>query len=275
MSGIGTAGGFDAFGDLAPPALALAALREDGGLAPGVRAPIDAAARMGYRAVALDGAAPGLRARDLDRSARRDLASALRRVELAFAGLDLWIPPEHYASAAHADRAATAAAQAIDLASDLAREARGDAVVSLTLPRGLEGEALSLFEGVLRGLLDRAERAGVALADHSLPLGECQGAPADAASPLAVGVDPAALLLRGQDPMRESGRWGRSVRVARWTDADALSRVAPSRRSSGRLDVEAYAAVVSAATSAQRLTVDLRGVASPLAQAGALARTLS
>lgn len=227
---------------------------------------------MRHRAVVLDASAPGLRARDLDRSARRDLASLLRRSELAYCGLDLWVPPEHFASAEHADRASSACARAIDLAADLARDTRGDALVSVTLPRALEGERSALFHGVLRSMLDHADRAGVALVDHSLPLGE--GEPV-ADSPLSIGVDPAAMLLRGLDPVPETARWGSRVRVARWTDADAMSRVAPAIPSKGRLDLDAYAAVVASTTGASRLTIDLRGVADPLSHARALGRTLS
>jgi hypothetical protein len=262
----------DPMGDLASPALALCALRDDPALRnAGPRAALDEAARLGYRAVVLDASTPGLRARDLDRSARRDLASVLRRSELAFCGLDVWIPPEHFASTEHADRASVACAQAIDLAADLSRDARGEAVVSLTLPRSLEGERLTLFGGVLRAMLDHADRAGVALADHSLPLGE---ASADASSPLMLGVDPAAMLLRGLDPVVETARWGSRVRVARWTDADALSRVAPATPSRGRLDLRSYAAIVASTTGATRLTLDLRGVPDPLSHSRTLARTL-
>ncbi len=262
----------------APPALALAGLRTDKAFlaaeASKPRAPVDAAARLGYRAVVLDAAAPGLRPRDLDRSSRRDLASVLRRQELAFAGLELWIPPEHYASAEHADRAAGACAGAIDLAADLARESSGQPIVSVSFPRALEGERLALFGGVIRGLIDHADRAGVTLADHALPLAQAQGANSDAGSPLGVGIDPAAILLRDGDPVADAGRWGDRVRVARWTDADSVSRVAPRNPPAGRIDLVAYAATVASATPAGRLVVDLRGVPEPLVSAGALARTL-
>ncbi len=270
--------GLNPLDDLAPPALALAGLRSDKAFraseASRPREPIDAAARLGFRAVVLDATAPGLRPRDLDRSSRRDLASVLRRQELAFAGLELWIPPEHYALAEHADRAAGACAGAIDLAADLARESSGQPIVSTSFPRALEGERLALFGGVLRGLIEHADRAGVTLADHALPLGEAQHGTVEPGSPLGVGIDPAAILLRDGDPVADAGKWGDRVRVARWSDADSVSRVAPSNPSAGRLDLLAYAATVASATGAGRLVVDLRGVPEPLASAGALARTL-
>src|SRR5690606_31973157 len=84
-----------------PIAISLAGL-DQGGAPPivpwgaGARAAINWAAAAGWRAITLDATAPDTRSRALDNSARRDLASALRRAELAFAGLDLWIPAEHF-----------------------------------------------------------------------------------------------------------------------------------------------------------------------------------
>ena len=76
-----------------PLSLSLAGLTPREGVAMEPRAAIEWAAGLGYRAVQLDGAAAGVRARDLDRSGRRDLAALLRRLQLGFSGLDLWIPP--------------------------------------------------------------------------------------------------------------------------------------------------------------------------------------
>lgn len=264
--------GLNPLSDLAPLAIALAGLREDAAFAgAGPRAPIDAVARLGYRAVILDAAAHGLRPRELDRSARRDLAAALRRMEVAFAGLDLWIPPSHFADPAHADRAAVAVGEALELAADLARGVgAGSSLVSVALPRGLEGDRSALFDGVLSGLLARADKAGATLVDHALPLGAC-----GESDLLGVGIDPASLLLRDADPVGLTGKHGAHVRVARWSDADTVSRIAPSMTGArGRLDWRAYAMTVAAATPAKRLVLDLRGVPEAFASAGAVARTL-
>ncbi len=80
---------------------------------------IEAARRLGCRAVHLD--AMLLKPRDLDRSARRDLAAYLRRAELAVTGWDLIIPAAHWADPARVDRAVAATLAAIDLADEIRR----------------------------------------------------------------------------------------------------------------------------------------------------------
>lgn len=115
----------------------------DGPWSRGVRSAIGWVAGVGFRSVHLDAAAPEIRARDLDRSGRRDLAAAVRRASLGFTGLDLWIPAEHFEPGEHADRAHAALLGAIDLAADLrGLVPTGDvsrAVVSVTLPTAYAG----------------------------------------------------------------------------------------------------------------------------------------
>ncbi|MEM9166603.1 MAG: hypothetical protein AAGB48_06215 [Planctomycetota bacterium] len=104
--------------DAFPPSIAVS-LR---GLAPaygGVRSALHALAGSGLRAAALDAASPETRPRLLSRSDRRDLAAALRRAELAAAGLDLLIRSEAWSDPAESDRAVAAGVEAIRLASDL------------------------------------------------------------------------------------------------------------------------------------------------------------
>ncbi|MEM7756072.1 MAG: hypothetical protein AAF297_10600, partial [Planctomycetota bacterium] len=72
---------------------------------PASKAAIGAVSAMGARAIQLDATRAGLRPRDLERSARRDLAATMRREELAFSGVDLWIPPHHFVDPDRADRA--------------------------------------------------------------------------------------------------------------------------------------------------------------------------
>ena len=100
----------------------------------GVREQVAWLASLGARAVTLD--AGVLRARDLDRSARRDVASMLRRAQLALAGVDAWVPPEHVGRAETAARAIAAVVGACELASELAPLVGGGsrAVVSIMLP---------------------------------------------------------------------------------------------------------------------------------------------
>ncbi|MFZ9880777.1 MAG: hypothetical protein ACO3QC_05185, partial [Phycisphaerales bacterium] len=54
-----------------------------------VRVALELVSRLGYRGAQLSAADPATRPRDLGASARRDLAAALARSELACAGIDL------------------------------------------------------------------------------------------------------------------------------------------------------------------------------------------
>ncbi|MCW5775701.1 MAG: sugar phosphate isomerase/epimerase [Phycisphaeraceae bacterium] len=232
-----------------PLSMALCALpSRDGGEA---RARIESVVAAGYRWVQLDAAAPGLRARELSRSARRDLAALLRRCELSLSGLDLWIPEGHFASPDHADRAVAAATQAIALAADLATlTASPGRTVSVRLPS-------AMADGVEGSLLDAAERFEVRIADHALP----ERAPGDAHERLCVGVDPAAVLIAGEDPAALTARIGNRLASLRLSDLDAAgSRVAPGH---GRLDIDAFIAAASVAGWNGPLVLDLRGVQDP------------
>ena len=73
----------------------------------------------GYRGVQLSATDPATRPRELDRSARRDLAATLARHELACSGLDFLIPSSHYIEPEHQQRAVDALFAAIELAANL------------------------------------------------------------------------------------------------------------------------------------------------------------
>lgn len=228
-----------------------------------LREQLDAATALGYGAVSLNAAAPGLRARDLGRSARRDLASLLRRAGLACCGLDLWIPPEHFAQASTADRAVSAVGDALGLASELAAlgaAARDEAPVCIELP-------LAPAPGVQAALRQHAERAGILLADHAWPVRE---RPDDA--PFAardVGLDPAAILAAGHDPAATAISLASRIASVRLSDCSRLgARVAPGSPG-GRLDLAAFGAALAVAgrVPGKWVTVDIRGVPDAAAQA--------
>jgi sugar phosphate isomerase/epimerase len=219
------------------------------------RATIAWAAEAGCRAVQLDAAAPGLRARDLDRSGRRDLAAFLRRSQLTLSGLDLWIPPEHFTDPARSDRAMDAALAAIELAAEVGGLVAGASspVVSLSLPEGLAEQARA-------ALIARAEATGVRLADHAV-----RGRPAESQPPpdpdalLAIGIDPAAHLMAGLDPAAAVLRAGRGVASARLSDATTIGRIAPGSPG-GRLDQLAYLVALATAGYNRALVLDVRGI---------------
>lgn len=229
------------------------------GLAPDEAAPwsgsprraIEWAAGLGCRAVRLD--ASILRARELDRSARRDLASLLHRLSLACAGLDLWVPALHFADPARSERAADAVAGAAELAADLrALLGAGPAMtVAVTFP--IQGA-----DTAIRGIAERAARCGSIIADHAFPLGnltiELSTQPGSAVAP---GVDPAAILMGGGDPAAEASRAGRALAAARLNDASSQGRVAFA---TGRLDELAYLVALQTAGYARDAALDLRAL---------------
>lgn len=256
---------------LRPPlSLALAGLRlrDDGPevSAADLREAIALAQQIGCRAVTWNGAAPGLRARDLDRSSRREAATLLRRAGLEPGGVDLWIPPEHFGDPAHADRAQAAAAGAIELAADMAAGVQGERdrvrpVLNVMLPVLSRG---GLAEEVIHHLFGKADKHGVRIADHQWPprLGE----PIDRASPLGVGLDPAAVMGAGDDAVSAATRLGAGLASARLSDLGTAGRCVPGAGNEGaggggRLDVRAYADTLGALGYRGWVVVDVRSLA--------------
>jgi len=256
---------------LPPIAIALAGIdpawpelaRASPGTAAGLKDTLRTVSMLDVRWVQLDATHPAMRPRDLDRSARRDLAATLRRLELSCCGLDMFVPPEHFASTQNVDRAAAAVISAIELAADLAalsggavvaRRAEGDTCVSLTLPPNPPSD-------VLASLASAAQRHGVRLADHGLPIGEQAQAP----GPIGVGLDPAGCQGAGFDPVALASSLGDRLVSARLSDTSrtlGALRVAPAS-AQGRLDVLAYRVALMTSASAARLravVLDLRGV---------------
>jgi len=236
-------------GEASEICLSLAGLDDSPGLpwAGGARRAIEWAAGLGFGGVRLDAATPGVRARDLDRSARRDLGAHIRRAGLWFGGLDLWIPDKHFADPARVDRAVAAATGAIGLAEELGGLVgpNGGRSVSLTMPKDVEA-------GALAALSAAAESAGVVLADHAWP---ASGSPPF----IRAGLDPATVLLAGDDPARAASRLGERLAVARLSDADAQGR-RPLGDGSGRLDLTAYAVAIATGGAEPQIVVDLRGL---------------
>lgn len=215
-----------------------------------LRTRIERAASLGFRAVQLNAADAESRPRDLSRSARRDLAALLRRHSITFSGMDLFIPPDHYADPAHADRAAEAVSAAMTASLELASLASGRAIVCITLP---EEQAAA---GVVAAMADRARMSGVWLADASWP-------PAWTPAGIAICIDPAAILLAKEQsisPAKALASSGAAVVCARLADLSAEGRVEPG---TGRLDLLSYLAAASACPSAGAPVLDLRGVSNP------------
>ncbi len=246
-------------------AVAVAGLPPRAGVPWGVSTP-EAAAWIRDRRVrglALDASRTDCRARDLGRSARRDLAAMLRRTELELTGIDLFIPPEHYADPARSQRAFETVQQTAMLAVEITRlvGGRSRALVSITLPASLPNHER-------QALVAMFEKYGAIGADHT-PHGS-QDAPSPASLPipptssgvwlaLPSGIDPAAHLLAGHDPVAAASRPG--IAALRLSALNATGRC-PINAEGARPDIAAYAA--AALTTDQRwITADTRGCAEP------------
>ncbi|HEX2837951.1 MAG TPA: hypothetical protein VHN77_07475 [Phycisphaerales bacterium] len=202
---------------------------------------------LGYAWVQIDAAMPGLRPRELDRSARREVLSMLTRRGAGVSGLDLFVPAAHFVDAAHVDRAAGAVREALTLAGEW-----GVAMsVTVALPEKVPAP-------VVAELVSHAERVGAVLADASWP--------ANAGSDVRLGValDPAAVFAAGGEVMKAASTAPASARLS---DMGSVGRVEAGR---GRLDVLAYRVALSVAGYARPLVVDLRGLRD---QAGAAVRS--
>lgn len=199
---------------------------------------------------------PGLRPRELDRSARRDLNAMLRRVELVCAGVDCFIPAEHFTRNEMVDRALAAVEGAIELAADLGR-----APVALSLPRRATDSSESTDDSskvqsdgfVMQSIAAMADRFGVEVADHTVPL---LLPPPEG---IGVGVDPAAWLARNENPADVVTRSGASVVSARLVDLLTTGLRGPiGDRQEGRLDATGYRVALSVVGYARPVVVDAR-----------------
>ena len=234
--------------------LALSTLGVSAGLPP--RRVIEWASGAGFRSVVLDAARPGVRPRDLDRSARRGLASALRRLELRLAGLELWIPAAHYASPASSDRAVSATLSAIDLLAELAALMETDRTLTITLPAEGAEEAIDT-------VAQAAHRAEVRLASATWPRRPVEEA--GNAAPVGLCLDPRAIIRDRGDPVALVTAWPGAPEAARWAFT--------SGRPGEVIDPVAYASALSVVGFAGAVALDLRDSADPESDATpALAR---
>ncbi len=214
-------------------------------------------AEQGFTAVQLDATLPGIRPRELDTTARRDLLATAARSGLSVAGIDFMIPSEHYSDPQHIDRAVQAAVAACVLAADLGR-----VPVSLNLP------IAEVDASVVQMIADSADAHGITLAIHDeADLDELKRWLAAHASPhVGAGLDPAGLLIRGKDPAGEAQALSGSLRVARLSDAS--KRQADGGRQVvgvGSLSMMPYRVSIDLAPGrVGPVVLDLRGLSSPL-----------
>ncbi len=225
----------------------------------GAREQVPWARAAGFAAVQLNAAAPGVRPRDLDRSARRDLGAIIRREGLALSGVDLWVPPDHFSDPPQTDRAMSALQSAIEMAGEISLLVRGTnsaggppAVVSIAFPPALDEELLFVLAAA-------ADRAGVRIADHTLP---ARAASERLEPAIGIGIDPASALSGGIDPAALASALGARLAAARLSDLSSTvggGRAVPGSRG-GRLDLLAYHIALTTADYKGFVCLDLRSV---------------
>ena len=202
-----------------------------------VRAAFERLAGLRFRHVQLSTTEPGLRPRDLDKTARRDVLATLRRSELTLSGLDAWIPPGHFTDAAQSDRAVSAVQAAIELAADLGR-----VPLSLIMPADAQ---------IAQAIINHAHRHGVELADHTLPPRPGDGA--------GIGIDPAACLAQSIDPASIVTAHASKLVAARLCDLLTTGmRGPPGDPPLGRLDVISYQVALSVSGYRRAVIIDAR-----------------
>jgi sugar phosphate isomerase/epimerase len=212
---------------------------------------------QGFSAVQLDATLAGIRPRELDTTARRDLLATAKRCGLTIAGIDFFIPGEHYSDPQYLDRALASAIAACVLAGELGR-----VPVSLNLP-------IQKVDASLVGMIaDSADAHGVSLAIHDeADLDGLVGWLKSNALPhVGLGLDPAALLIRDVDPSAMVQKLASPLRVARLSDA-SQGQADGGRQvlGSGSLSVMPYRVSVDLAPNRiGPVVLDVRGLASPL-----------
>lgn len=230
-----------------------------------VRGALDKLSAAEFHSVQLSAAIPGIRPRDLDKRARRDLIAMLTRQSFRLAGLDLFIPRAHFLDTAQVDRAAGAVVAAIELAADLGR-----VPLSVALPM------VGLSDDVKHALVQAADGHGVCLAVHAEDQSKelLDWLAAVDLPALGAAIDPAVMLAAGADPVALAQRLGPRLRVARLSDAVSGSDLASETGSSrcvlgkGELDVIPYRVALDLAQGRLGpVVLELRGLPQPISAA--------
>jgi sugar phosphate isomerase/epimerase len=212
----------------------------------GIKRTLNDIAATRLRWVQIPATMNGLRPRDLDATARRDLLASLRRREIALSGIDAWIPSGHFADPAHVDRAVTAMSEIIELAGDLGR-----VPVSVTLTRDDSGK------DAVAAVASAAIRCGVPIADHAVESPPIEG--------VGVGIDPAACLALNRDPASavHAAGFGRIV-SARVCDLQSTGLRGPiGAAGQSRLDVIAYRVALDVNGYRRPVVIDARQWSDP------------
>lgn len=210
---------------------------------------------QGARGVQLSAAQPGLRPRELDGSARRDLRAVFRRLELECSGIDAFVPPDQFTDGVTSERAIDAVRHSCALASEMGRV---PVCVSLPAP-STEAAKEARRQDAIAALVSAASSHGVLLAniaDNSAPW-----------PPIGVCIDPAAALASKREPdavvLASAGR----IVAARIVDLLKSGTRGPIGHPEGQLECLDYRISLESAGFSGLPVIDARGWADPRAGA--------
>jgi len=178
--------------------------------------------------------------------------SALTRLELAVAGIDLWIPPSHFTDEAHVDRAIAAVGDACSLLGAL-----GGGPLTLAWPDPLPTDE------TIQACLAAAGRHGAVLAPVCSP----PDLRPDGCVPC---VDTAVWTAAGLDPIAGVADGSAAVRLT-----ELVGGVRVPGGTGGSLDVEALRIACEIAAPARGIVADVRGLPDPASAVQAMAAVWS
>lgn len=182
-------------------------------------------------------------------------------MELHCDAMDLFIPPEHLLQPEHVDRAVEAVSAAMQLAGDI-----GASVLFVRLPPQEPGEDMPESVRAIEAL---AHATTVRIADVARNgRGMCSIA-TDGDSPIGIGLDTAAWIADGCDPIMEMVTLGGHLAGMRLVDLDETGTRAPVSHD-GRVDLHALHVALQTGASPLALVADARGWVDP---AGGLQQT--
>lgn len=229
-----------------------------------VRKAVDQIARVGISpegkktggivGVQLSAALKGIRPRELDTSARKDLRALMVRRGMMVSGIDLLIPDEDWVDSGKVDRALSAVNAAHVLAGDMGR-----VPLVINLPVGevaeeIKEELVALADGRSVPLVVQVgEQAAELLAwvkqvDHPM---------------VGVAVDPARQLQMKKNVVGTVSEFGDYLMVGRADDvgSDGMR----CTLGNGRLDVLAYQVSLSQCSKLKSVVMELRELSDPIA----------
>lgn len=214
-------------------------------------------ANTGIGALQLDATLRGMRPRELDGSARRNLKALLTRSDIRLAGIDQFLPRRHFLDPAEQDRAVHATLAALELAADLGRVPLSIAVPVAEAPKE-----------ILDALAEAADARGQPLAIHAEDQFDALESWLQRVDQPVIGasIDPAAIIATGQDALAATHRLGPRLLVGRLSDISDTAAAGGLRCAAGEglLNLHGYRVALDLCSSRLGpVVVDVRGVVNP------------